>query len=339
MKLPFVALYILIILVFIIAGCSETPSQPSTTPAWQAINNGLPENTTVQSIACAPSDPSTIYVGTFSGVYKTENKGNKWSVCGQGLPLNDVSAVAVHPKKASHIYAGTWGRGLSRSIDGGETWQDIWPGDAQLHITCITISVLTPDIVWVGTESGLYKSKDQGATWSHVYLSGRVTAVTVHPDDASVLFMGIDIRGTFKSTDGGTSWTKINNGLYSSGESIAAANCFAFHPGNAQEIFMSTGWVDLYKTTDSGKKWHKTADLLTELDVQAVAIHPDNPQRLWALTQRDGIYTSKDGGISWSPMNEGYAGKRAYDMRLSAGNSVTLYVGTLGHGIYKYVHD
>jgi len=339
MKLKFVVLYISLIFVFLVVGCSKTPSQPSSTPAWQAINNGLPENTTVQSIACAPSDPNIIYVGTYSGVYKTKNNGKKWTACSQDLPLSDVSAVAVHPNDASHVYAGTWGRGLSLSKDGGDTWQDIWPDDAQLHITRITTSILMPDAVWVGTEKGLYKSNDQGVTWSHVYPSGRVTAVSVHPRDPSIAYMGIDIQGTFKSTNGGSSWTKINNGLYSSGESTAAANSFAFYPGNAQQIFMSTGWVDLYKTVNGGKNWQKTADLLTELDVKDVVIHPDQPQRLWALTQKDGIYTSKDGGVSWSPMNDGYPGKRAYDMCSSTGNSVTLYVGTLGHGIYKYDHD
>ena len=75
---------------------------------WAAINNGLPENAGVQTLAIDPTNPSTLYAGTDGGgVFKSTDMGATWVAINNGLIDTNVLALAIDPTDASTLYAGT----------------------------------------------------------------------------------------------------------------------------------------------------------------------------------------------------------------------------------------
>lgn len=320
-------------------GCSEQPSKNSHSE-WKAFNSGLPDDISVLVIDQTQNSPHVLYIGTFDGIFKHSGSGD-WVSVQSGLPLRDIRAVTVHPQNADQVYCGTWGRGLYRSQDGGEIWNKIWQNTASQHISCITLSGSDYRQVWVGTENGVYYSSDRGDTWHHVMESGSVKTIKVHPVNPDIVFVGVDIKGNFKTTDRGQTWQSINAGVYSSQESIAAANAFVIHPDQTNRMLMSTGWIDLYQSLDAGQSWTKTGDLLTDLDVQDLIQDPVKPDRYWAATRYNGVYISENAAVSWDDMNNGLpdtngAGIRIHDLSLSTTKNRVLYAGLNSYGIYTY---
>ncbi|MFA5873549.1 MAG: hypothetical protein WC832_06260, partial [Anaerolineales bacterium] len=74
-------------------------------------NSGLTD-THVRALAIDPTTPSTLYAGTYGGVFKSTNGGGNWSALNTGLTNTDVYALAIDPTTPSTLYAGTHGGGV-----------------------------------------------------------------------------------------------------------------------------------------------------------------------------------------------------------------------------------
>ena len=308
------------------------PTKPST---WIAINNGLPDNTTITAITSVPGT-RTLYTGTHDGVYKSINNGDLWEASSDGLRARDISCLAAD-NASQTVYAGTWGGGLYRSINGGESWHLVWSSDKNPHINALFIS---PELsIYAATEHGLFKSSNKGDSWSHIFNYGKIKTVAVHPQNLNVIYIGARWHGNLYSADGGATWQKINNGVYSTGQDVAAANRFVFDPKNPNHIFMSTGWVDLYQSKDGGQKWEQTGHQLADRSVASLAVRSGHSNSMWAITESDGVFISRDAGDSWSAFNEGLDKNKIKSMHISNSGSADVFVGTLGKGIYKYVAE
>lgn len=331
-------LFILMLLSWmLVIGCSkEEPLAPETENGvgWRAINSGLPEQTTVQTIA-SNRNGSVLYAGTFDGVYRSENSGASWSRKSNGLDARDISCLAMAPQNSLIAVAGSWGKGLYKTTDGGETWQSVWSGDKSPHINAVQYSS-DGSTLWVATQHGLFRSADGGQTWVHAFKYGKIRTVAVHPINANIIYLGIRWHGNFRSSDGGESWQEINTGVYTTGQEYAAANAFIFDPRNPNRMVMSTGWVDLYESQNGGESWKRVADVLYEKSVLALGIAEIAPQQIWAITEDDGVFASQDGSSKWLVENTGIEDFKVKALRV-APTSGDVFVGTLGKGIFKYV--
>src|SRR5262245_7142771 len=91
--------------------------------SWEEVNTGLPVTIAeVAKLTVDPSAPSTIYARTsYGSVFKSTDSGGSWKAISS---VSGVNFLAVDPKDSSTLYAAR-GRGLVKSIDGGETWVDI----------------------------------------------------------------------------------------------------------------------------------------------------------------------------------------------------------------------
>src|SRR5581483_1482765 len=203
----------------------------------------------IQDIEVDPRDPSTIYVAAATGgIWKTTNHGVTWAPIFEGQPDNAFGDLAIFPGDSRIIWAGTgeqnnrqsssWGGGVYRSTDAGATWTFVG-----LKKTAAIGRVLAHptdgNVAWVAAignlwkpspDRGLYKTTDGGKTWAKVLYVDSLTGVTevvMDPRDPNVLYAATyqRLRSAFgfngggpgsavwKSTDGGASWRKIENGL------------------------------------------------------------------------------------------------------------------------------
>jgi photosystem II stability/assembly factor-like uncharacterized protein len=152
-----------------------------------------------------------IYLGTNQGVYISTDNGSSWNQA--GLENKTIIALAVNSKAT--IFAGHYAitgsvgiNGLSRSTDNGETWIDLaLSGDY-----IFSISINSSDDIYVGTNSGVFKSIDDGASWIDINNElppGSAYSITV--DDYGYLYVALSNLGVYKSTVPTTEVIELSN--------------------------------------------------------------------------------------------------------------------------------
>lgn len=182
---------------------------------WKPIFDGQSSGS-IGALAVAPSDPNVIYAGSGeglrrpdlaigNGIYKSTDAGAHWTHLG----LRDgqqINAVAVDPRDPNRVFAAVVGhpygpnaeRGLYRSTDGGTTWQRVLAKDADTGAMAVTFDPQNPDTMY----ASLWASRV--APWHYL----------------QVYELGAN-NGLYKSTDGGSTWTKLTRGLPSKPGRIA----------------------------------------------------------------------------------------------------------------------
>ena len=253
-----------------------------------------------------------------------------------------VTAISGVRQQPCTFYQGATGGGVWKTTDCGALWTPI--GDGQIEtgsIGAIAVSESHPDIVWVGTGSaairsnviigrGVYKSVDAGRTWSLVGLrdGGQIGAVAIHPSNPDIVWVAVggspfgptDMRGVYKTTDGGKTWTRT---LFVNRET--GARVVAINPSNPDEVYAAMyrgfrkGWDiisggpasegGIYKSTDGGVKWAQLSAglpqrLIGKIDLDVAR---SKPSTVYAMVEapgpEGGLYRSDDGGATWGMVN------------------------------------
>ena len=111
-----------------------------------------------------------------------------WTMEGPGNIGGRINCVAIHPNNNLIVYVGNASGGIHKTTDGGVTWNPIFDNQSALAISCIEFEPGNPNTLWVGTGDaqisgypfigdGIYKSTDDGNTWSAVTLAANATAI------------------------------------------------------------------------------------------------------------------------------------------------------------------
>ncbi len=216
-------------------------------------------------------------------------KSQSWSFLGPTNVSGRIADVAVADYPTSRrLYAGSCCGGLWASDDLGETWRPVFEHEASSAIGDVTVAPSNPDIVWVGTGetnifrssyagAGVYKSLDGAKTWTHMGLADTQTIgrIVIHPSDPNTVYVAAsghewtenDMRGVFKTTDGGKTWSKV---LYVNPQTGAVD--LVMDPTDPSTLYAAMWqrerrkWADprtepgfdksgVFKTTDAGKTW------------------------------------------------------------------------------------
>ena len=261
---------------------------------WENISDGFFNVGTIGAIAVAESDHNVIYVGTGEksirgvttsqgdGIYKSTDAGVTWVHI--GLPkAGQISRIKIHPTNPDIAYVGVqgqiWGpnkeRGVYRTTDGGETWQQVLSVDAQTGATDLRMDPTNPRILYA-------------AMWEH----GRKPWYVLSGGTAG---------GIFKSTDAGDSWEKLTNGLPELigkiGVDVSASN-----PNRLYAIVEAMpGEGGLYRSDDGGASWelkNKSRILWTRSwYYMHIAADPVNENIVYVLNAP--FMKSIDGGVTF----------------------------------------
>ena len=218
--------------------------KPATNDVWSAIGPHNRGGRTL-TIAFNPQNPNTIYAGSASGgLWRSWTAGigpQAWERVPTGYPVLGVSSIAIVPNDSNTIYIGTgevyniagarpgqvdratrgtYGIGILKSSDGGQTWQKSldWSYNQQRGVWAIKINPLNPNTVWAATTHGIYKTMDGGATWNRVLDVPMGMDLVIHAVDTNIVVASMgnfESRGygIYRTTDGGATWTKVVRGL------------------------------------------------------------------------------------------------------------------------------
>jgi photosystem II stability/assembly factor-like uncharacterized protein len=291
-------------------------------------------------LAIDPQNPSTIYLGTRGGVFKSTDRGGSWAPV---LPARSVHILRIDPHDPAKLYAAVsdseGGRSF-RSTDGGASWTAM---SGSLPDVIPTVwDPRNPDIIYRTGTDGLFKSTDRGNSWRHLY-SGLAThvvkAVVVDPQSTGFLYAFTSDR-VFTSRDGARRWDLV--GARPIDRSNEFTGAVAINP-ESPRIMYAGSRSGVYKSTDGGARWTLMNNGFPPAtpfsNINRLIIDPQNPDTVYALAAFEapghglvtGLFRSTDGGVSWFqtvslslPLNETFL--RALAMHPQ--NPQKLYVGT-----------
>ena len=181
--------------------------------SWRAVNTGLTDTVTartlyriVQIIAIDPVNPQTLYAGTASGMFKSEDGGGTWREANTGLTKAFIrGAIAIDPVNPQILYAGPSSGGVFKSEDGGASWRAVNTGLTDGRAWALAIDPATPQTLYAGTMGGVFKSEEGGASWKDIsagLTNTAVYALAIDPANPQTLYAGTDGGGTFAVTFG-----------------------------------------------------------------------------------------------------------------------------------------
>ncbi len=298
-----------------------------------------------RAVAGVPSEPNVFYVGAVNGgVWRTNDAGRTWQPIFDAQPTQSIGAIAVAPSNPSVIYVASGegllrpdlsvGNGIYRSSDGGLTWTHGGLADGQ-QIPELAVDPHDPNRLFAAvlghpygpnTERGIFRSLDGGASWQRVLYHDADTGgstVAIDPSNPQVVYAGLwqsrlgpwedrnEFQGTggglFKSTDGGSTWQQLTNGLPANLAQIniaiaasAPRRIYAVAGTTEPGDYSSAAGLGVFRSDDAGESWTRiTTDPRAALrigggDLTVLRADPTNPDVVYSV----GIVTMKssDGG-------------------------------------------
>ncbi|MBY0491945.1 MAG: hypothetical protein K2R93_19040 [Gemmatimonadaceae bacterium] len=291
----------------------------------------------IHDVEVDPKDPSTIYVAAAGGgVWKTTNHGILWTPIFDETGENSFGDLAIFAGDTKIVWAGTgeqnnrqsstWGGGVYRSTDGGATWKYVGLRETA-SIARVLLHPTDPNIAWVAaagnlwkptSERGVYKTTDAGATWTKVLAADSVTGaneILIDPRNPQVLYASLYSRlrssfgfngggagsGLFKSTDGGATWNKIENGFPAGDKGRIGLSIAMSKPDVLVATVEHATGSGTYRTEDGGATWKRMSGTNPRpMYFSHPTIDPNNDQRVWMM----GVQPSKseNGGATFEPM-------------------------------------
>ncbi|MCX5970625.1 MAG: S-layer homology domain-containing protein [Coprothermobacterota bacterium] len=259
---------------------------------------------TVWNLAFDPSNPQTLYAGTYDrGVFKSSDGGTSWIASSSGLTNTWVRCLVIDPSNPQILYASTYGGGVFKSTNGGATWASSSSepmNSRESDVRCLVIDSNNPQTLYAGTFGyGIWKSTNGGATWiasSSGLTNNFVRCLVIDSNNPQILYVSTENSGgVCKSSDGGTSWTASSSGLEDTW-----VRCLVIDPNNPQILYAGTENHEIWKSSDGGVNWAASSSGLADGTVYSLAINPGNSQILYAGTESHGIWKSSDGGVNWA---------------------------------------
>lgn len=193
----------------------------------------------VFTIVFDPSTPSTMYVGASNGVYKSTDSGSTWITQNNfSIPnVPSVRALAIDPSAPLTVYAGTFGNGFFKSINGGGVWTAMNNGMAGPSPTIITSVVIDPantQTIYTGhgSQGGINKSTNGATSWTPLTNGVPSFQINAMAATSTGVYAAVSNNGIIKTTNGGTNWTGTNTGLWSNSILVLVR-----HPSDPSTLF------------------------------------------------------------------------------------------------------
>ncbi|MEO6209659.1 MAG: glycoside hydrolase [Gemmatimonadaceae bacterium] len=328
---------------------------------WRSI--GPTRAGRARALAGVPSQPNVFYAGYDNGgVWRSTDYGSTWVPLFDEQPTGSIGAIAIAPSDPNIIYVGSGagiirpdlavGNGVYKSTDAGKTWTHLGLRDSQM-IAMIDVDPRDPNRLFVAAlghpygpneERGIFRSIDGGKTFEKVLYKDAYTSandVRIDPNDPNTVYAALWQQqqsfiegaqfdgasgGIFKSTDGGSSWKALGDGL----PGVLQAN-LAIAPSNTKVLYAMVAGAPtgqdsargadevlaLYKSVDAGEHWYlavhdpKSSDgganakpdgrpllRIGGGDLATLAVDPKDENVVYSASIV--FWRSENGGVTWS---------------------------------------
>ncbi len=289
-----------------------------------------------------PSQPNVFFIGVNNGgVWKTTDAGRTWNPIFDDQPTGSIGDIAIAPSNPNVIYVGcgeglqrpdlATGDGMYRSRDGGKTWTHLGLRDGQ-QIASIAVDPNNADRLLVAVlghpygpneERGVYRSTNGGDTFERVLYKDENTGamqVEFEPGNSQVIYADLwagrqgpwengawqgKESGMFKSTDGGTTWVKLTNGLPTVEQGLGRIG-FTISRSNPQKLYATVDanpkFAGIYVSNDAGGNWSLVNGdprlWGRGSDFAELRVHPTDPNTIFVANVSS--HKSTDGGKTFT---------------------------------------
>jgi photosystem II stability/assembly factor-like uncharacterized protein len=300
----------------------------------------------------SPADPNRLYASQSSGwfgqqIQRSNDGGQTWEPVGNtfvydGVPgthqwydgtprpweFKRVWHLEPSPSDPNTVYAGVEDAALFRSIDGGQTWQEL------------------PELRGV-----------KGHLWQPGAGGMCLHTIVLDPSHRERIFIAISAAGVFRTDDAGQTWRPMNRGLKSPYElpdpHAEVGHCvhrIAMHRSRPGVLFMQKHW-DVMRSDDAGESWHEVSGNLPTDFGFPIEVHAHEPDTIYVVPIKsdsehyppDGklrVYRSRTGGHEWEALTQGLPQRDCYvnvlrdAMAVDSLDACGVYFGTTGGQVY-----
>ena len=167
--------------------------------AWQPVStiSHVPYGRIVMA-----DDGQNMYIAGENAMDVSDDGGETWSACTTDLThTGSPPAVALHPQNNDTLLLGQWGSGLIKSTDGCHTWQQVNTGLGNLYINTVIYDLQDSNVVYAGTDGGVYVSFDGGDSWVGLDDQSIIYSMVVDPTDPGRVYVATP-GGIFQISSG-----------------------------------------------------------------------------------------------------------------------------------------
>jgi photosystem II stability/assembly factor-like uncharacterized protein len=306
----------------------------------------------IYHLKASPADANRLYASQSSGwfgqvIQRSSDGGKTWEPVGNKFVYDGVPGThqwydgTPHPWEFARVwhlepsladpdtvYAGVEDAALFRSIDGGQTWQEL-PG---------------------------LRGHDSASSWQPGAGGMCLHTILLDPMHPGRIFIAISAAGVFRTDDAGNTWRPVNRGLKSEGipdPHAEVGHCvhrIAMHRSRPGVLFMQKHW-DVMRSDDAGESWREVSGNLPTDFGFPIDVHAHEPETIYVVPIKsdsehyppDGklrVYRSRTGGNEWEPLTKGLPQRHCYvnvlrdAMAVDALDPCGVYFGTTGGQVY-----
>jgi photosystem II stability/assembly factor-like uncharacterized protein len=200
--------------------------------------------------------------------------------------------------------------GVFRTSDAGRNWVQL-PGTKGWAVWSIALWPRDPGVIAAGTGSGVYLSRDAGASWKHISSDDNsdlrpVVSIAFHPSKSETIYAGTT-HLPWRTTDAGASWHSIHTGM------IDDSDVFSIQvdPLRPERVFASA-CSGVYSSSDGAERWSKSQTPRGAFRTYFVALDPKHEATVFAGTT-EGLLKSTNDGRSWRKVSTEQIKSIAFD--------------------------
>lgn len=243
---------------------------------------------------------TTLFECNDGGLYKTSNNGTSWTHLGSGLVISQLYRLGVAQTTSGDVIGGLQDNGTKAMLS--NSWRDVIGGDGMECLIDYTNNNVQYGELYYGD---IYRTDNRWS--SSTYITGSltgsaawVTPYVIDPANNNILYVGY--QDVWKTTNKGSSWTKISSWAGSTLQSLAVA------PSNSAYIYAATSSI-LYRTTNGGTSWTNiTGTLPVSSSITYVSVKNNDPNTVWVSFGQfnaNKVYQTTDGGVTWTSISAG----------------------------------
>jgi photosystem II stability/assembly factor-like uncharacterized protein len=289
----------------------------------------------IRALAEARSDSKVYVAGTLTGVYRSEDRGEHWTLISPpgSDELHEVESVAIDPADPKTIFAGTWHLPW-KTTDGGTSWHSIKEGlIVDSDVFSIILDPKMPATVYASACSGIYKSQDGGELFHKIQgipsTARRTRVLMQDPVNLDVVYAGTT-EGLYRTTNAGDQWSRLT------GPDVIVNDVFV-DPADRNHVLMATDRSGILMSDDAGVTFHDANAGFSQRQVAALLADSHSPHTIYAGVLNDkgygGVFVSQDDGTHWAQDSAGLGGLDVFS--LAEATDGTLFAGT-NHGIFRW---
>ncbi len=360
---------------------ADTIYAGTTEGFWMSTNGGkawaltTQRNLEINSVAVHPDEPNRVFIGTNNyGLMVSNDGGRNFAQTNGNFTSRFTYLVAADSQQPNRLYAATHNTATGGgfffiSNDAGKTWLPARGLDvSRVRVLTMKQDPMNPQIKYVGTNLGVYRSIDRGNSWAPLpaakialakkpvakkapvkgkaaptarsvpvagpkmsaSITEKVKAIEFLPAGGGML-IGTD-SGVYRSKDLTKGWEKLPI------PTTFNTNVFALHVAAARPntYWVGTATSGLLVSGDAGVTWAKSNGAADNIPVSSITSDPKRPDYIYVGSTQT-FYTSKDNGSTWSRRGGGLPLGNFTSILINPGNTEEIVVSSsldTGGGMY-----